>query len=79
MTIVTWHEMKQSLKKYLQRVKQGETLLVVEEDGRPIAEMRPVVEDETRLRPFGLCAGEFHVPDDFDKPLPEEVLALFEA
>lgn len=69
--------MKQSFRKYLQRVKQGETLLVVE-DGRPVAEMRPVVEDEARLRPFGLCAGEFHVPDDFDKPLPEEVLALFE-
>ena len=23
------------------------------------------------LRPFGLCAGEFRVPDDFDAPLPE--------
>ena len=21
-------------------------------------------------RPFGLCAGEFVVPDDFDAPLP---------
>jgi hypothetical protein len=30
------------------------------------------------LRPFGLCAGEFVVPDDFDAPLPEEVLQDFE-
>lgn len=29
-------------------------------------------------RPFGLCAGEFTVPDDFDAPLPEDLLALFE-
>jgi len=29
-------------------------------------------------RPFGLCAGEFVVPDDFDAPLPEEILDLFE-
>jgi hypothetical protein len=29
-------------------------------------------------RPFGLCAGEFTVPDDFDEPLPEEILSAFE-
>jgi len=23
-------------------------------------------------RPYGLCAGEFLVPDDFDSPLPED-------
>lgn len=32
----------------------------------------------TDLRPFGLAAGEFVVPDDFDAPLPDEVLADFE-
>ncbi len=30
------------------------------------------------LRPFGLCKGEFHVPDDFDAPLPEYILKEFE-
>ena len=29
-------------------------------------------------RPFGLAKGEFVVPDDFDAPLPEEILAGFE-
>lgn len=29
-------------------------------------------------RPFGLCAGEFTIPDDFDDPLPEHVLREFE-
>ena len=29
-------------------------------------------------RPFGLCAGAFTVPDDFDAPLPEETLRGFE-
>ncbi|MBS1787964.1 MAG: hypothetical protein JST85_09595 [Acidobacteria bacterium] len=32
----------------------------------------------TQHRPFGLCAGEFVVPDDFDAPLPEEILRDFE-
>ncbi len=31
------------------------------------------------LRPFGLCAGEFVVPQDFDAPLPEAELRLFES
>lgn len=31
-----------------------------------------------QLRPFGLCAGDFVVPDDFDAPLPEDVLNAFE-
>jgi len=29
-------------------------------------------------RPFGLAAGEFVVPDDFDDPLPDELLDAFE-
>ena len=29
-------------------------------------------------RPYGLCAGEFQVPDDFDAPLPNSELELFE-
>ena len=33
---------------------------------------------DKRLRPFGLSKGRFVVPDDFDEPLPEEVLAPFE-
>ncbi|MCT7975358.1 hypothetical protein [Laspinema olomoucense] len=30
-----------------------------------------------KLRPCGLCAREFIVPDDFNKPLPDEVIDLF--
>jgi hypothetical protein len=29
-------------------------------------------------RPFGLCTGELVVPDDFDAPLPEDVVQDFE-
>lgn len=30
-----------------------------------------------KLRPFGLCAVEFVVPDDFNQPLPDEIIDLF--
>ncbi len=32
---------------------------------------------EIKQRPFGLCKGEFVVPDDFNEPLPDEILDLF--
>jgi hypothetical protein len=46
--------------------------------GKPVAELRPIFSSPITLRPFGLCAGEFTVPDDFDDPLPEEIIQEFE-
>ncbi len=36
------------------------------------------VTETATLRPVGLAAGEFVVPDDFDGPLPDELLDAFE-
>ncbi len=33
---------------------------------------------QRKPRPYGLAKGDFIVPDDFDDPLPEEILAGFE-
>jgi len=33
----------------------------------------------TQPRPIGLAKGHFTVPDDFNAPLPEEVLRTFES
>ncbi|MDX2230894.1 MAG: type II toxin-antitoxin system prevent-host-death family antitoxin [Leptolyngbyaceae cyanobacterium bins.349] len=62
--------------KYLRQVEAGETLVIFRGD-KPIAELKPVGNRQP-LRPFGLCAGEFTVPDDFDAPLPEDLLNAFE-
>ncbi len=78
MTWVTIDEIKHDLADYLQRVGCGETL-VVTQAGKPFAEIKPITSGATVLRPFGLCAGEFTVPDDFDEPLPESILNEFEA
>ena len=32
----------------------------------------------SQLRPSGLAKGQFTVPDDFNAPLPEDVLQTFE-
>ncbi len=30
------------------------------------------------MRPYGPGAGQFVVPDDFDAPLPDDILVAFE-
>jgi antitoxin (DNA-binding transcriptional repressor) of toxin-antitoxin stability system len=62
---------------FLRRVEEGETLLVLRDD-EPLAEVRPVSKLNGQPRPFGLCAGQFTVPTDFDAPLPESMLKEFE-
>jgi prevent-host-death family protein len=71
-------EIQRDLLGYLNRVSAGETVLIVEAN-KPLAEIKPVSPMPQQLRPFGLCAGEFSVPEDFDAPLPDEVLAEFES
>jgi antitoxin (DNA-binding transcriptional repressor) of toxin-antitoxin stability system len=73
---VSVEEVKRDPEGFLHRVIAGETLVVTEHD-RPVAEIRPI-EAVRRPRPFGLAAGSFVVPDDFDDPLSEEVLQDFE-
>ena len=61
---------------YFHRVLEGETVVVFEKD-LPVVEMRPVAKRSGK-RPIGLAKGDFIVPDDFNDPLPEDVLQLFE-
>jgi antitoxin (DNA-binding transcriptional repressor) of toxin-antitoxin stability system len=77
MTQVSVEEMQRDLSACLRRVEAGETLLIMRA-GKPVAEVKPIGASVETLRPFGLCKGEFTVPDDFDAPLPEDVLKAFE-
>ena len=80
MTTITVAVIERDVAGYLGRIRAGESLLVMEAD-RPIAEIKPVMppaEGKHRLRPSGLAEGDFVVPDDFDAPLPEEILRDFE-
>jgi prevent-host-death family protein len=76
MSTVSFQDLQQDPKALLDRVEAGERLVVVR-DGRPVAELRPFPAIQPDLRPFGLCAGAFTVPDDFDASLPDEILRDF--
>ncbi len=75
--VVTVADAQTNLLEYLQRVKAGETVIIVSA-GKPIAELKQAVGNGETLRPFGLCVGEFETPADFDAPLPDAMVREFE-
>ena len=61
----------------VRRVEAGEALAIIK-DGQVLAEIKPSEAPLPRQpRPFGLSAGQFTVPDDFDEPLPPEIIDEF--
>lgn len=75
MSEVGVHEAKTHLSKLLKRVMMGEEITITSR-GEPVARLVRVV-PEGRMRKLGWDEGKFVVPDDFNDPLPPEVLADF--
>lgn len=66
---VNIHQAKTHLSKLLERVAQGEEV-VIAKAGKPVAKLI-AIKPKTGCRPLGTAKGDFVVPDDFDDPLPE--------
>lgn len=69
------HEAKTHLSRLLDDVAAGEEVVITRR-GEEIASLVPV--RRTSERRFGLDRGRFVVPDDFDDPLPDDLLDAFE-
>jgi prevent-host-death family protein len=67
--VVNVHEAKTHLSKLLQRVINGEEI-VIAKAGKPIARLTSYVPRLTRRTP-GNDAGQVVIAADFDEPLPE--------
>ncbi len=71
------YEAKTRLSDLVEQAHNGETI-VIAKAGRPLAKLVPLgVPTRSRIR-LGLMKGEFVEPPDFDDPLPEDLLAMFE-
>jgi prevent-host-death family protein len=71
---VNIHEAKTHLSRLLQRVAAGEEVTIAR-SGVPVA--RLVAVEPKAKRPLGFARGEIWIADDFDAPLPEDMLAAF--
>lgn len=76
MVTVGVHEAKTHLSRLLQQVAGGEDV-VITRSGVPVARLCAI--HARGRREFGQDRGLFVVPDDFDAPLPDDVLDSFES
>lgn len=75
MNIVNIHEAKTNLSRLVEEVAGG-VEIVIAKNGVPRAKLVPL--DASHKVKFGVLKGKLRYPDDFDAPLPDELLALFE-
>jgi prevent-host-death family protein len=77
MTIkVNVHDAKTNLSKLLMKVKDGQEVIIAK-SGKPVARLVPYAKPEIKRQP-GTAKGLLSLADDFDAPLPEDVLEGFE-
>lgn len=67
---------KTHLSRLIDQVTAGEEV-VITRHGRPVARLVPIGEAQPRRR-LGTLKGEVWISRDFDEPLPDEILDLFE-
>ena len=77
MISVNVHEAKTHLSRLLERVAAGEEILI-SKAGKPMAKLTPLSKPQANRVP-GLDKGMIQIPEDFDAPLPDDVLELFES
>ena len=75
MKIVNIYEAKTHLSRLLREVALGEDV-VIARDGRPLARLVPI-ENEQGTRELGFASGRIVIGDDFDAPLPDDLLDAF--
>ena len=70
------HQAKTELSKLVERAEAGEEI-VIARAGKPAAKLVPLTASRSHRR-LGPLDGKFQIPDDFNAPLPDSVVRVFE-
>jgi prevent-host-death family protein len=73
---VNTYEAKTQLSRLLRRVAAGEEITIANR-GVPVARLVPVSTEKSE-RKLGIFRDKIKIADDFDAPLPDDLLDLFE-
>lgn len=73
---VNIYEAKTRLSRLVEEAASGQDV-VIARAGRPVARLTRLA-GATRKRRLGLLDGRLRIPDDFNRPLPDDVLRSFE-
>lgn len=74
--VVPMHQAKSSLSRLVKRASGGEVIFIGSY-GRAEAALMPAARFRPQKR-LGILEGKLNIPDDFDAPLPPDILASFE-
>jgi prevent-host-death family protein len=72
---VNIHDAKTHFSRYVDEAAQGKEIIIAKA-GKPVARIAPLAAIKVP-RKLGLLDGKARIPDDFNAPLPDEVLAEF--
>ena len=75
MRIINIHQAKTHFSKLVDAVMEGESI-VIAKAGKPVAKIVPIEAKKPKRCP-GSMKGKIKIADDFDAPLPEEILKYF--
>lgn len=71
------HEAKTNFSRLVERAELGEEV-VIARAGKPVAKLVPIDSDDLRPREPGSMSGLIVIHDNFDDPLPDDLLDAFE-
>ena len=77
MRIINIHEAKTHLSRLVEEVSAGEELTIAKA-GKPLARLVPI-KPARQVRKPGFLKGKIRIANDFDAPLPSEMLDAFES
>lgn len=77
MQTINIHDAKTQFSKLIEAVLQGEEI-VIAKAGKPAARLVPLSAKNRVIRRPGSMKGKITIADDFDAPLPDEILSDFE-
>lgn len=75
MTIVNIHEAKTQFSKLINQALEGEEIIIAK-GGKPLIRLTPYSEN-IEPRKGGQLKGMLVISDDFDEPLPDDILKSF--
>jgi prevent-host-death family protein len=74
---VNIYQAKTQLSKLVDLASSG-TDVVIARNGKPVARLTGLDRKQQRITGFGALKGKGWIADDFDAPLPDDLLAQFE-
>jgi prevent-host-death family protein len=72
---VNIYEAKTRLSQLVEEAASGDEVIIARA-GKPVA-LLTRLKKKTRKRRLGLLDGRFKIPDDFNRPLPEDLVRAF--